>query len=511
MLPIKQNFGMLLWPILLLSGCTQAMTATPLSEQPPVPSVSSAPMGSLTPAGSLAPAATQANQQVYVDPQGWYTIRIPAAWEASGSSFVGVDGFFETGYFPEKMYMPRVLDVCQWLANIEEKDTFSVSWMGTRPNSCQLISLPGASPATILQVTKNPSADWPQRFLFIRADTEHFGLIDNTFTWLRPVDEDAEPAFEHAPLRPEDTAFWQAAQPLPGGSSLTEYPLAQAQNADPGDVIFLDFIPAEALPNPGTPGYSYQSNSLERVNEAISADGYQLHPGSENYLYDLYQNGELALANLYRLPEIYRFTTPEGERLVFLAYTSIDPAKNFYAPGNAKTYLIQNNAITLWENKPMNAMFGEWKPIWAANQLLLLGLGEHTDVQVRNSQQDVIFSFATYFVTHIPMNTFQAWDDHWVLAVDNFVIQDGEIINQPLGFEEVFDWHLINGKPFYFFRKGPQVGLSYDGQFLQPYYHEIIHGYCCGLALNNPTFGENTVRFFGKREDTWYYVVVKID
>lgn len=511
MLPVKRHIRMLLWPILLLSGCGQAMTATPLSEQQPVPSASSAPIGSLTPAGSLAPAATQADQQVYVDPQGWYTISIPAAWEANGSSFVGDDGFFETSYLPEKMYMPRVLDVCQWLANVETKATYFVSWMGTRSNSCQLISLPDVSPATILQVTENPSADWPQRFLYIRTDAEHFGLIDNTFTWLRPVNEDAEPAFDHAPLRPEDTAFWQAAQPLPGGFSLTEYPLAQAQNANPGKVIFQDFIPSEARPTPSAPDYSYQPNSLEKVNEAIGAYGYELHSGSETYLYDLYQNGELALANLYRLPEVYRFATTEGERLVFLAYTAKDPAQDFYAPDNAETYLIQNDAITPWDNQPINAMFGEWKPILAANELLLLGLGDHTQVQVYNSQHNLIFSFATYFVTHVPMNTFQAWEDHWILEVDDFVIQDGEIINQRLGFEEVFDWNLIHGKPFYFFRKGPQVGLSYDGQFLQPYYHEIIHGYCCGLALNNPTFGENTVRFFGKREDTWYYVVVEID
>jgi hypothetical protein len=156
-------------------------------------------------------------------------------------------------------------------------------------------------------------------------------------------------------------------------------------------------------------------------------------------------------------------------------------------------------------------MLDSGRSIWVAGDLLMLGLGDHTDVQLRNGRHDLVFSFATYFGAQLPIKRFLAWNDHWILAVSDFVIQDGEILNAKFEFEEVFDWYAIDDKPFYFFRKGPRVGFSYDGQFFPDYYHEIVHGYCCSLALNNPRMIENTVRFFAKRDGLWYYVVVDIN
>lgn len=93
--------------------------------------------------------------------------------------------------------------------------------------------------------------------------------------------------------------------------------------------------------------------------------------------------------------------------------------------------------------------------------------------------------------------------------MSNFVVQDGNILNEKYNFEEVFDWFLIKENPFSFFRKGTRVGFSYDGQFFSTYYHEVIHGYCCGLMLNNPSLKDDVLRFFGKRDGIWYCVVLE--
>jgi hypothetical protein len=155
-------------------------------------------------------------------------------------------------------------------------------------------------------------------------------------------------------------------------------------------------------------------------------------------------------------------------------------------------------------------MYSGWQPIWAADGPLCLGLGDGVTLQVWNVQHKLVYSFATTFVTHVPIKRFWGWQNHWILEVSNFLIQDGEILNQKYGFEEVFDWSLIHDQPFYFFRKGPRIGFSYDGQFFSPYYDEVIHGYCCGLALNNPMMNDHTIRFFGRRDGIWYYVVLVI-
>ena len=130
---------------------------------------------------------------------------------------------------------------------------------------------------------------------------------------------------------------------------------------------------------------------------------------------------------------------------------------------------------------------------------------------IKKSNGTVLFTFATYFFASLPAVHFRAWNGHWVLDVDNFVIQDGEILNTKLGFQQIFGWSLIKDKPTYFFRKGANVGISYDGQILPFRYQDVAHGLCCGPAQNNPSIADGFAHFFGKRDGDWYYVVVKFN
>jgi hypothetical protein len=458
--------------------------------------------------------ATQPDEQIYMDPEGWYSVSIPAEWQETdyATSFIGDDGFFETGYLPELMFMSQPLGVCQWLANIETKDQYSVFFIGTQKNSCQLTSHPDIIPATVLEVIENPSAELPHRFLYIKSDLAHFQRIAQTFTWLRPVDENAGPTFHTQTLRPADAEFWENTSPLPVGFSVREYRMPpEAQETNPGQTEFLEFVPDEVRTSLQHSTAFRPPQTLEGVNEILARHGYQLTVGDKTYLYDLFKNRTLVLKNIYRLPKVYLLSTSSSEIFVSIVYTIKDPAQPFYAPDNAASFLLKNETISLWENEPVNSMYDGGNLIWVDNQLLILGLGDHTDLQVRDNQHDLVFAFDTYFGTHIPIEQFQAWDNHWILEVSDFLVQDGEILNSTFGFEEVFHWQLIDQKPFYFFRKGPRVGISYDSQFYSLYYHEIAHGWCCGLAINNPMNDENTIQFFGKRDGVWYYVVVDIN
>jgi hypothetical protein len=81
------------------------------------------------------------------------------------------------------MFMRSPLDVCQWLANIETKDTYYVSWISPS-RGCRLTSIPGVTPAAFLEIIENTSADYPQCFLYLKADPEHFDPIAASFEWL---------------------------------------------------------------------------------------------------------------------------------------------------------------------------------------------------------------------------------------------------------------------------------------------------------------------------------------
>jgi hypothetical protein len=88
----------------------------------------------------------------------------------------------------------------------------------------------------------------------------------------------------------------------------------------------------------------------------------------------------------------------------------------------------------------------------------------------------------------------------------HFVIQEGEILNEKFGFEDAFYWRLIDDKPFYFFLKGPGLGISYDGQFLPFYYDSIPREDGWRSNPASPRAGENGMGFFGRRDGLWYYV-----
>ena len=462
------------------------------------------------------PPTTGPDEQVYVDPEGWFSIKLPEDWQEGDTpgSFTGEDGFFETGYLPRLMFAGDRLDACQWLANIDGKDIYSMSWISSIRNGCQLDTLPGVEPAAVLEVVENRAADFPQRFFYLKSDPENFPRIVGTFTWLKPIINNPDQKYQKGSLRPEDISFWDSTISLPGNLSLREYKLPdEAQNLSPGDVIFLEFIPPEAQPTPSeTKSEStYDPKTLVNINKDLSPFGYELTLMNELGLNDLYKDGALVLENLYRLPDIYIKSTPGGDSLAFVAHTVKDSSKSFYAENNAASYLVQNDSITLWEDKHINPMYTGGKAIWVDGELMILGLGDHTNLQLRKSNYDLVFSFYTYFGTHIPIRQFLVWENHWILGVTDFIAIDGDIINERYGFEEVYKWSLIQNKPFYFFRKGPRTGFSYDGMFFSDYYHEIVHGYCCGLALNNPRIFEDSVRFFGQRDGVWYYVVIEVE
>lgn len=119
-----------------------------------------------------------------------------------------------------------------------------------------------------------------------------------------------------------------------------------------------------------------------------------------------------------------------------------------------------------------------------------------------------MYSFTIYTEPIYSTRVFTSWNDHWVWEARDFLIQDGEILNEKFGFQEIFAWRLVDGYPAYLFRKDGRVGFSYAGKILPLEYQNVAHYLCCGYASSNPRFDENSVRFFAEREGVWYYVVV---
>ncbi len=86
------------------------------------------------------------------------------------------------------------------------------------------------------------------------------------------------------------------------------------------------------------------------------------------------------------------------------------------------------------------------------------------------------------------------------------LIQDGQDVNSLKGYEQAFEFSLLNGQPFYFYQKSGKIGISFAGEETATNYDEVPHYQCCTPALSNPGRSLNMVWFFARRGTAWYYV-----
>lgn len=126
-----------------------------------------------------------------------------------------------------------------------------------------------------------------------------------------------------------------------------------------------------------------------------------------------------------------------------------------------------------------------------------------------------------------PISNFRSlWvvDEHWFLEVAHveenptdrnaaFIIwgeifQDGESLNEKHGYDEAFNFQIVDGQPFFFYRKDGQVGYSYAGRNTSLGYTEIPHYLCCSASAFNPLPSEKMVSFYATKEDVRYFVEI---
>lgn len=126
-------------------------------------------------------------------------------------------------------------------------------------------------------------------------------------------------------------------------------------------------------------------------------------------------------------------------------------------------------------------------------------------------QEDkVIFSIDIFPSPSADVWAFCEWKGNWFLETSDFVIQNGEIANHKLGYDEMFGWQILAGRPFYFFTKDGIVYVSYDEQILPTEYNFVPHYRCCEEGtIRNPHGNDNEIWFLGVRNGAWYYVDIQ--
>jgi len=99
-------------------------------------------------------------------------------------------------------------------------------------------------------------------------------------------------------------------------------------------------------------------------------------------------------------------------------------------------------------------------------------------------------------------------DPNAAFIIRGEVFQDGESLNEKHGYDEAFNFQILDGKPFFFFDKDGEVGFSYDGRDTILGYTEIPHYLCCSASAFNPQAAEKMVAFFAAKGTQNYYVEI---
>lgn len=90
------------------------------------------------------------------------------------------------------------------------------------------------------------------------------------------------------------------------------------------------------------------------------------------------------------------------------------------------------------------------------------------------------------------------------------LVKNGVVLNEQYSYEEAFGFQWIQGKPFYFFKRNGQIGISIDENETMLGFEKIEHYGCCSAGSLNPAPAQNMVSFFAQKDSAWYYVEIGI-
>jgi hypothetical protein len=440
---------------------------------------------------------------LYVDPYGGFTLRILPGWKAEEQpgAFSGPDGYLRSGYLPGMGYMQGAIPVCMRLANSPQgplrRTYFSAD------SSCVLDSNPEMNIDNVRWVFEN-STDRPERrFFYVEANATLIDAIvgklvrlsiPNTKQWYR---------VPTGLLRTEDEVFWQSVGLLPASWEVEEIPIFE--NPEDSDQVYERYtkLPMDLKSWPFPVVLDQKATStpeeglLVEPNAILEKFGYRIMDisPSDRGPFAVYHQDQLVLDNISEF------------KPVLLNKSGTDFILSVTVKGWGY-YLIQNGTVQYIDPGTTQR---ETSPVFFNDQAVAVfwvpGGGQQLQLK---SGEKVLYAFATIFTTNTQLKVFQVWDEDWYMQIGDTLIRNGENLNASLGYEAIFNLRRFDDKIFYFFRKGPRVGISFDGKVLPLYYDEIQHLGCCGYGILNPRSSGNKIGFLALRDGMWYFVKLTI-
>jgi hypothetical protein len=190
-----------------------------------------------------------------------------------------------------------------------------------------------------------------------------------------------------------------------------------------------------------------------------------------------------------------------------------------YELNTYKRYLITENSI---ENNDFSVFYSSLGYVptqtFIGNDLIQIAYdpeniteaGGSIDLQVfRNDELIFNYKVLPHNPASGPVRGLYSYENHWYLETADVLIRDGVVLNEETKAGEMFTFHFLNEKPFYFYRQEKDIHIFYDGNTLPITYQRVIHEpMCCSGGMVNMTLAYNALGFYALRDGSWYYVVI---
>jgi len=282
--------------------------------------------------------------------------------------------------------------------------------------------------------------------------------------------------------------------------TVEEYPIVAAEEDSPDHFEYMDRIGSEILAKRQVWRGHGTEHWLARTNETLAPFGYRLEPRFDEEwnrtFYNLLRDGE-AEPMLLGLSQISPVSiNASGTDFILTAEN---------APRILPRHLkVQACGVSEWDAGANLYL----PPVYAGDALATVNYTGFPTLtyQVELDGGVVYTGTAAAYGNYMPLRSLTGWDGHWVLAVDDHLILDGEDLAQAKGFDRAFEFAVLHGQPFYFLQQGETVKMSYAGQILPHSYEDVIHNRCCEPAMFNPEANGDMVWFHARKDGIWTYV-----
>ncbi len=252
---------------------------------------------------------------------------------------------------------------------------------------------------------------------------------------------------------------------------------------------------------------------LKETNQALQPFGYQIETNPP---------GEITTANTYTVTK--DSTSIFHQKVFGFQPISVNAdGTDFLMVVDAADggYLVSSKGV---QKEGLGLATGSSTPVFLKNDILTATETYSNTANGNNGSITVDLGSTVIFTTAIsspsPVTALRGlWSDGriWTLEVartqgstDTFqvmgeIYQNGISLNLKFGYQSSFEYQLLGGKPFYFYQKNDQIGVSYDGQEIPLGIDEIPHYGCCSGAELNPRHYTTLIDFFARKGQTWYF------